>query len=73
MPEHKITLALTPPACILLFVLQVFFTLSLCIGSGDETREGVQESDAYPTVRNFSRGANGYTMPGRKEVAWWGQ
>ena len=37
------------------------------------THKGAQESDVYPTAHNFSRGANGYTMPGMQEVAWWGQ
>ena len=79
MPEGKIILALPPPARVLLFVLQVFFALSLRVGSGDEIREGARgvvrisrarEFDAYPATRNFSRGTDGYTVLDRKEVAW---
>ncbi len=71
MPEGEIVLALPPPARVLLFVLQVFLTLPLCVRSGDEIREGARgvvrvprarEFDAHPAARNFPRGADGYAV-----------
>jgi hypothetical protein len=78
MPKGKIIFTLPPPARILLFILEVFLTLSLRVRGGNDVGEGAGgvvrvtragQLNAHPSTRYVTVRANRYAMVDGKEVA----